>query len=51
MDWLSIFNLAAGELISPITATFVLCALGLSVHFGFTGLLNFGQAAFAAVGA
>jgi branched-chain amino acid transport system permease protein len=29
----------------------VLCALGLAVHFGFTGLLNFGQAAFAAVGA
>ena len=51
MDWLNILNLAAGELISPITATFVLCALGLSVHFGFTGLLNFGQAAFAAVGA
>ena len=51
MDWLSIFNLALGELISPITAVFVLCAIGLSVHFGYTGLLNFGQAAFAAVGA
>ena len=51
MDWLSIFNLALGELISPITAVFVMCAIGLSVHFGYTGLLNFGQAAFAAVGA
>ena len=51
MDWLSIFTLAVGELISPITAVFVLCAIGLSVHFGYTGLLNFGQAAFAAVGA
>lgn len=50
MDWISIFNLALGELISPVTATFVLAALGLSVHFGYTGLLNFGQAAFAAVG-
>ena len=51
MDWLSIINLALGELVSPITAVFVLCAIGLSVHFGYTGLLNFGQAAFAAVGA
>jgi branched-chain amino acid transport system permease protein len=38
-------------MLSPTTITFVLCALGLAVHFGFTGLLNFGQAAFAAVGA
>ncbi|MEO0033318.1 MAG: hypothetical protein RIS94_3076, partial [Pseudomonadota bacterium] len=50
MDWLNIGNLALGELFSPFTATFILCALGLSVHFGYTGLLNFGQAAFAAVG-
>jgi hypothetical protein len=51
MDWLAIFNLALGELISPLTAAYILCALGLAVHFGFTGLMNFGQAAFAAVGA
>jgi branched-chain amino acid transport system permease protein len=51
MDWLNIGSLALGELASPFTATFILCALGLSVHFGYTGLLNFGQAAFAAVGA
>ncbi len=51
MDWGAIFTLAVKELISPITATYVLCAIGLSVHFGYTGLLNFGQAAFAAVGA
>ena len=51
MDWLNIGSLALGELFSPFTATFILCALGLSVHFGYTGLLNFGQAAFAAVGA
>ena len=50
MDWGAIFTLAVKELISPITATYVLCAIGLSVHFGYTGLLNFGQAAFAAVG-
>jgi branched-chain amino acid transport system permease protein len=50
MDWGSIFILAGKELISPITAVYVLCAIGLSVHFGYTGLLNFGQAAFAAIG-
>ena len=50
MDWGQIFSLAAGELISPLTAVYVLCAIGLSVHFGYTGLLNFGQAAFAAIG-
>jgi neutral amino acid transport system permease protein len=51
MDWLQIFNLTIGTLIDPITMAYILCAVGLSVHFGFTGLLNFGQAAFAAVGA
>lgn len=51
MDWLSIINLALGELLNPLTAVYILAALGLAVHFGFTGLLNFGQAAFAAVGA
>jgi neutral amino acid transport system permease protein len=30
---------------------FVLLAVGLNVHFGYTGLLNFGQAAFALLGA
>ena len=50
MDWISIFNLAAGELFGALTAAYVLAALGLAVHFGYTGLLNFGQAAFAAIG-
>ncbi|QBX56859.1 branched-chain amino acid ABC transporter permease [Nocardioides seonyuensis] len=36
---------------SPFALSFVLAAVGLNVHFGYTGLLNFGQAAFAAVGA
>ncbi|PFA94650.1 branched-chain amino acid ABC transporter permease, partial [Priestia megaterium] len=51
MDWLSIINNAAGELISPTTAAYALAAIGLSVHFGYAGLLNFGQAGFMAVGA
>jgi branched-chain amino acid transport system permease protein len=51
MDFLNILNLTGGELVGAYTAAYVLCALGLAMHFGFTGLLNFGQAAFAALGA
>jgi neutral amino acid transport system permease protein len=51
MDWGSILGNAAGEIISPTTAAYALAAIGLSVHFGYTGLLNFGQAGFMAVGA
>ncbi len=36
---------------SPFALSFVLAAIGLNVHYGYTGLLNFGQAAFCAVGA
>ena len=36
---------------SPYALSFVFAAMGLNVHYGYTGLLNFGQAAFAAVGA
>ena len=51
MDWSLVFGNAAAELISPTTAAYALAAIGLAVHFGYTGLLNFGQAAFMAVGA
>jgi branched-chain amino acid transport system permease protein len=51
MDLLQIFSLAGSEIVSPMTVGYILCALGLALHFGFTGLLNFGQAAFAALGA
>lgn len=37
--------------LSPTTAAFVLAAIGLNVHFGFTGLMNMGQAGFMLVGA
>ncbi|NEM91269.1 branched-chain amino acid ABC transporter permease [Galbitalea soli] len=42
--------LAFGQLLEPQTIGYALAALGLTVHFGFTGLLNFGQAGFMAVG-
>lgn len=51
MDFVQIFNLTVGELIGVFTAAYALCALGLAMHFGYTGLLNFGQAGFAALGA
>jgi branched-chain amino acid transport system permease protein len=48
MDFLS--N-ALGELLTPMTAAYALAAIGIAMHFGFTGLLNFGQAAYMLVGA
>jgi branched-chain amino acid transport system permease protein len=51
IDWIQIFSNAAQELISPTTAAYALAALGLAIHFGYTGLLNFGQAGFMAIGA
>ncbi|MGV8882378.1 MAG: branched-chain amino acid ABC transporter permease [Rhodoglobus sp.] len=51
MDWGSIFSNTAGWLISPETIAYALAALGLAVHFGYAGLLNFGMAGFMALGA
>ena len=36
--------------LSPTTAAFALAAIGLNIHFGFTGLMNMGQAGFMLVG-
>src|SRR5699024_8852808 len=38
-------------MIGPEAAIYALAAIGLNVHFGYTGLLNFGQVAFMLVGA
>lgn len=51
MDFGQILLEALGEMVSPTTAAYALAALGLAVHFGYSGLLNFGQAGFIAVGA
>jgi branched-chain amino acid transport system permease protein len=50
MDWGAILGNTAGTLLSPVTFAFALAALGLALHFGFTGLLNFGIAGFMAIG-
>lgn len=42
---------ALTEAFGPTMLVYALAAIGLNVHFGYTGMLNFGQAAFAAVGA
>src|SRR6195952_4698315 len=47
---LSFVWLALGQIVSPQTIAYALAALGLTVCFGFTGLVNFGQAGFMAVG-
>jgi len=51
MDWLQIFSNSASSILSPATMAYALAALGLAVHFGYAGLLNFGIAGFMALGA
>ena len=41
----------SASMILPTTAAFAIAAIGLNVHFGFTGLLNMGQAGFMLIGA
>ncbi len=51
MDWLQILSNTASSIISPATLGYALAALGLAVHFGYTGLINMGIAGFMAIGA
>ncbi|MGJ7442949.1 branched-chain amino acid ABC transporter permease [Aquipuribacter sp. MA13-6] len=51
MDFGSILNTALANILGIDTIVFCLAAIGLNMHFGYTGLLNFGQAAFVAMGA
>lgn len=51
MDWGAIFGNALAAFFGVEAVVFALAAIGLNLHFGFTGLLNFGQAGFMAVGA
>jgi branched-chain amino acid transport system permease protein len=51
MDWGTIFSDGMRGLIGESFIVFALAAIGLNLHFGYTGLLNFGQAVFMAAGA
>ncbi len=51
MNWDLIFWNAIYTSINAAAAAYCLISVGLNVHVGYTGLLNFGQAGFAAVGA
>lgn len=50
MDWGAILGNTASSLLNPATFAFALAALGLAMHFGFAGLLNFGIAGYMAIG-
>jgi ABC-type branched-subunit amino acid transport system permease subunit len=51
MDWVAIIENTARGLFGEQFIYFGLAALGLNIHFGYTGLLNLGQAVFMAAGA
>ena len=51
MQWDLIIANALYAAIAVNAIGYCLIAVGLNVHFGYTGLLNFGQAGFAAIGA
>lgn len=51
MDWGQIFAISITAMVGSTTIIYALAALGLNIQFGYTGLLNFGQAGFAAIGA
>jgi len=46
MDWGNILSLSLAQALGPTAIIYCLAAIGLNVHFGYTGLLNFGQAGF-----
>ncbi len=51
MEWGLIIENALRAAVGDFAVVFALAAIGLNVHFGYTGLLNFGQVGFMAVGA
>lgn len=51
MDFGTIIDAAFSAALGPQAIVFALAAIGLNIHFGYTGLLNFGQAGFMAIAA
>jgi branched-chain amino acid transport system permease protein len=50
MDWSGIIDNMLRALVGREAVIYALAAIGLNVHFGYTGLLNFGQVGFMAIG-
>jgi branched-chain amino acid transport system permease protein len=51
MDWQLIISGSILAAIGPLAVVYCLAAIGINIQFGYTGLLNFGQAGFMAVAA
>lgn len=51
MDWITILQNSLTQMVGVSAIIYCLAALGLNIQFGYAGLLNFGQAGFAAIGA
>jgi branched-chain amino acid transport system permease protein len=51
MDWGFILERTFSAMIGPEVVVYAMAAVGLNVHFGYTGLMNFGQVGFMAAGA
>lgn len=51
MDFGTIIDAAFSQALGPQAIVFALAAIGLNIHFGYTGLLNFGQAGFMSIAA
>jgi len=51
MDFGALLQNSLAAALGPDAIVYALAAIGLNVHFGYTGLLNFGQAGFMAVAA
>lgn len=51
VDWGVLVDAAFSAALGPGAIVLALASIGLNIHFGYTGLLNFGQAGFMAVAA
>jgi neutral amino acid transport system permease protein len=51
MDPAAMFTSGLNSAVGPTAIVFALAAIGLNIHYGYTGLLNFGQVGFMLVGA
>ena len=50
MDIVSVLQVSFAQLIGPSAIFYALLAIGLNLHYGYAGLLNFGQIGFALLG-